>query len=200
MRTRSQPYNHVHDKALISNQTYVLLRVMEEIEIIGSKFRTDRLYWIQTGEHLWFLNTAPDQLLVGVNDFFQAEMGSIKHLLLRGEGKPVKEGGLLCKIHSADYALTLHSPFAATIIRRNNALFTSPALVNESPYDDGWLFEIKAEPSQLEGLLGNGHVTAATEPKLEEFIKSEKAGNAIANADCCPKVTESSGVVRRKAK
>ena len=51
-------------------------------------------------------------------------------------------------------ASELYSPVSGKVVEKNKEVEETPALINQSPYDKGWLFKIQlAKPEELDGLL-----------------------------------------------
>jgi glycine cleavage system H protein len=110
----------------------------------------DRRY---TAEHEWALQEA-DQVVVGITDFAQHELGDVVYVQLPRVGALVaatKEFGVIESVKSAS---DLFSPLSGEVLAVNDALADHPELVNSSPYDEGWMVRVRPEdPSELDELM-----------------------------------------------
>ncbi len=88
---------------------------------------------------------------IGVTDAFQKSAGAIVRLHFPSVGERIRQFGILGKIESIYAVLPLLAPVSGKLIESNGALSSSPELVNESPYDRGWLARLEVE--NIEGEL-----------------------------------------------
>jgi glycine cleavage system H protein len=82
---------------------------------------------------------------VGISDFAQDELGDVVFVELPAVGDEVTAGEAFGVVESIKAVSDLYAPISGTVTAVNEALFDRPELVNELPYDDGWMLEI--EPS-----------------------------------------------------
>jgi glycine cleavage system H protein len=63
--------------------------------------------------------------------------------------------GLACgEVESTKSVSDIFAPVTGTVTARNTALDANPELVNSSPYDEGWMFEVRPDdPASVESLL-----------------------------------------------
>lgn len=90
---------------------------------------------------------------VGLSDFRQQASGDVAFVELPAVGAQVAAGGDLASIETIKVDLTVPAPFAGEIVAVNEALGDAPELINQSPYGDGWLVELRPERWPVEGLL-----------------------------------------------
>jgi len=91
---------------------------------------------------------------IGITDHAQSELTDIVFAELPEVGKEVKKGDELCVVESVKSVSEIYSPVSGKIIEVNTDLDDSPELINENPYDDGWLVEIEiANKNELDELL-----------------------------------------------
>lgn len=91
---------------------------------------------------------------VGVTQFAQKELGDIVYVELPKVGKKVKAGEQAAVLESTKAAADVYAPVSGKIVAVNEALATSPELVNLQPEGDGWLFKLELEdPKELDHLL-----------------------------------------------
>lgn len=109
---------------------------------------TDRRY---AESHEW-VTTQPETVRVGISDFAQDELGDIVFVDLPTEGDELDEDEELGVVESIKAISDVYTPVAGTIVDVNDAVIDRPELVNEAPYDDGWLVELQPE-DDLDHLL-----------------------------------------------
>ncbi|MCK4995372.1 MAG: glycine cleavage system protein GcvH [Thermoplasmatales archaeon] len=106
-----------------------------------------------TKEHEW-IKIKDDIAVVGITDHAQAELTDIVFVELPEAGKEVKKGEELCVVESVKSVSEIYAPVSGKIVKVNSKLDDSPEIINESPYDDGWLVELEiSDKSEVNDLL-----------------------------------------------
>ncbi|MDT0125717.1 glycine cleavage system protein GcvH [Paenibacillus sp. RRE4] len=113
-----------------------------------SELRNDFLY---SKEHEWVQTVGEDTVRIGITEFAQHQLGDIVFVELPDLEAGVKAEDSIGTIESVKTVSDLFSPVSGTIVAVNEALQDSPELVNSSPYEEGWMIEIRVD----------GDVTAA---------------------------------------
>ncbi|HZD23853.1 MAG TPA: glycine cleavage system protein GcvH [Acidimicrobiia bacterium] len=109
---------------------------------------------LYTDEHEWIKKVGESTVRIGITDYAQDQLGDVVYVELPEVGKEVAKEDLLVEIESTKSVGEVYAPFAGTITAINEAVASSPELVNDSPYEDGWLVEIDvSEEISDEGLL-----------------------------------------------
>ena len=120
----------------------------------------DRRY---SKEHEWALVEEAGTVLVGISEFAQAELGDVVFVELPKVGDRVEAGGQIGEIESVKAVSDLFSPVSGEIVEVNDGVKQNPELVNESPYENGWLLRIKPDdPAELDSLLDAAQYAALT--------------------------------------
>jgi glycine cleavage system H protein len=100
---------------------------------------------------------------IGVTDFAQGELGDIVFVELPKVGAKYKKHDVFGTIEAVKAVSELYSPVSGEIVEVNKRLDAEPALVNSSPYGDGWMIKMRlADEKEKSGLLD----AAAYEKKL----------------------------------
>ncbi len=95
-----------------------------------------------------------DKGKIGITDHAQDELGDVVYVELPEVGDKVVMGEPFGSVESVKAASDLYSPISGTVVDVNEALSDNPELVNESPYDDGWMIVVEVEDeSELDELL-----------------------------------------------
>ena len=133
------------------------------MEIEGYVFPDD-LYYHK--EHFW-ARIEGNTVTVGSTDFAQKLAGQVVYVELPSAGKVVEQGKPCGAMESGKWVGRIYAPLSGKVESFNEALEEDPEMINESPYEKGWMFKISA--SNLQEELKNLMQVNA----LEEFIKSE---------------------------
>lgn len=104
--------------------------------------------------HEWVRADNGDVVTIGISDYAQKEMTEIVYVELPELGRQVAANEEVAVVESVKSASDIYSPVSGEIVEVNDGLTDNPATVNESPFDDGWMFKIRlSNPSELEPLL-----------------------------------------------
>jgi len=95
-------------------------------------------------EHEW-ARIERNRVVVGITDFAQEELGDVVFVELPEPGTAVAAEGTFGVVESVKAVSDLYCPVSGTVIEVNTDLEDHPELVNDSPYEDGWMIVI--EPS-----------------------------------------------------
>jgi glycine cleavage system H protein len=106
-----------------------------------------------TQSHEW-IKIKDGIAIIGITYHAQAELTDIVFVELPEIGKEVKKGDEICVVESVKSVSEIYAPLGGKIVNVNNKLEDSPEIINESPYDDGWLVEIEiSDKSELDSML-----------------------------------------------
>lgn len=111
----------------------------------------DRKY---ADSHEWALLEADGNVRVGITDYAQELLGDLVFVELPEVGQSVGKGDECSVVESVKAASDIYSPVTGEIVAVNDSLEDSPEVINDSPYDDGWIFIIKpVDTAELDDLL-----------------------------------------------
>ncbi len=123
---------------------------MDDVIVGGYLVKGDRYY---TKEHEWVLVKGANAQ-VGITDYAQKMLGDIVFVELPAKGEATEAGDTFVNIESVKNVAPVYSPVTGTVVEVNDMLEEEPNLVNESPYDAGWLAIIEmSDPTEVEDLL-----------------------------------------------
>ncbi|HLS06189.1 MAG TPA: glycine cleavage system protein GcvH [Wenzhouxiangella sp.] len=104
--------------------------------------------------HEWVNQEEEGVVRVGITDHAQNQLGDLVFVELPEEGDTFSRGDAAAVVESVKAASDIYAPVSGEIVEVNKALEDSPEIVNNDPYNDGWLFSIRMEdPSELDDLL-----------------------------------------------
>lgn len=92
---------------------------------------------------------------VGITDYAQSQLGDIIYFDCTKEvGSEVEQGETVGSIEAVKTVAELFSPVSGKLIAVNEEVNNTPALVNEDPYERGWLIKIEiSDPAELNTLM-----------------------------------------------
>jgi len=106
-----------------------------------------------TEEHEW-LRTEGSTAVVGITDYAQGELGDVVFVELPAPGTEIEQGAVFGTIEAVKTVSDLYAPVAGKVVAVNERLADEPEVVNQSPYEDGWMIKIEmSEPGDVETLL-----------------------------------------------
>lgn len=95
-----------------------------------------------------------NEATIGITDYAQDQLGDVVYIELPWEPQSVAREKKFGDIESVKATSELVSPVSGKVIRANEALKDNPELINDSPYDEGWMLVISlSDPTELNGLL-----------------------------------------------
>jgi len=123
------------------------------------EFPDDRRY---TKEHEWIkLEDDGSTATIGITDFAQGELGDVVFVELQPEGSSLAVDEVFGTVEAVKTVSDLFMPLAGTIVGVNGALDGTPEVVNESPYQNGWMIRIEIDdPAAFEALMTSAEYAA----------------------------------------
>jgi glycine cleavage system H protein len=110
----------------------------------------DRKY---SKEHEW-IKIDGDIATIGITDYAQDQLTDVVFVELPGVGKQIKQNGNLCVVESVKSVSDVFSPISGEIVEVNKALDNSPELVNNEPFEGGWIAKLKTKnKAELDQLM-----------------------------------------------
>ncbi|WP_393100734.1 glycine cleavage system protein GcvH [Streptomyces sp. LN325] len=109
-----------------------------------------------TRDHEWVRVARDGVVRVGITDHAQKELGDIVFAELPAKGTRFSAGDPFGTLESVKAVTEVYAPVSGEVTALNDELNDSPERVNEDPYGDGWLIEIKlTDKSELDSLLSD---------------------------------------------
>jgi glycine cleavage system H protein len=105
----------------------------------------------------------PGVVYIGITDYAQGELGDIVFVELPKVGATFKKHDVFGTIEAVKAVSELYAPVSGEVLEINSRLDSEPAVVNNTPYGDGWMIKLRmTDESERAGLLD----AAAYEAKL----------------------------------
>ena len=109
---------------------------------------------VYAASHEWARKLTDDVIEVGISDYAQEALGDVVYVELPEVGQAVGAGEQCCAVESVKAASDIYAPVSGEIVEVNEGLDGEPELLNESPYESGWMFRIKvSDINELQDLL-----------------------------------------------
>jgi glycine cleavage system H protein len=106
-----------------------------------------------TKEHEW-VRAKGAQLVVGITDFAQDQLGDVVFVELPDVGDPVKKGESFGVVESTKAVSELFAPVSGKIVEVNDPLTDAPETINDDPYEEGWMIVVEpSDPKEVESLM-----------------------------------------------
>ncbi len=140
---------------------------MDDILVGKYVVKADRYY---TKDHEWAL-VKGNKAWIGITDYAQKELGDVVYVDLPQVGESYESGDTIANVESVKSVSPIYSPLSGTVVEVNETLSDEPHLINESPYEDGWLAVIElSDPMEVEDLMPAEDYAQL----LVEIVKDEK--------------------------
>ncbi|HAV40678.1 MAG: glycine cleavage system protein GcvH [Aquificota bacterium] len=140
---------------------------MEDIIVGKYVVKTDRYY---TKDHEWAL-VKGNKAWIGITDYAQKELGDVVYIDLPQVGESYESGDTIANVESVKSVSPIYAPLSGTVVEVNETLSDEPHLINESPYEDGWIAVLElSDPMEVEDLMPAEDYAQL----LVEIVKEEK--------------------------
>ena len=107
-----------------------------------------------TEEHEYVKSEGANEVVVGITDYAQGELGDVVFVELPKVGATYKKHDVFGTIEAVKAVSELYSPLAGEVVAVNDALDANPALVNSDPYGEGWMIRLRvSDAAELDSLL-----------------------------------------------
>lgn len=107
-----------------------------------------------TEEHEWIHDDGDNVVTVGITDYAQNQLDDVVVVELPAIGTQINQGNAFGVVDSCKASSELCAPVSGEVIAVNADLDTSPELVNEAPYGNGWMIKMRlTDPSEVEKLM-----------------------------------------------
>jgi len=104
-------------------------------------------------EHVW-VRIEGDSAVIGITDFAQEELGAISGVELPDEGDEIEQDDSVGSIEARKTVADIYAPFSGVVVSVNQEVLDTPTLMNDDPYDGGWLLEVALnDREELKGLM-----------------------------------------------
>lgn len=117
------------------------MKEINELNLPENLLYTDQHEWAEKG----------DVVKVGVTDYAQDQLGDIVFVELPEVGDSFEKGDECATLESVKAVSEMYCPVSGEVVEINEALEDEPGLINEDPYEKGWMFKVKV--TSADGLM-----------------------------------------------
>lgn len=89
---------------------------------------------------------------IGLTDYAIEQLGDIVFLELPDVGTEFSKGEVFATIESVKAASEIYMPISGKIVEVNEAVVDKPEILNESPFEEGWLIKVKSETATIDSI------------------------------------------------
>ena len=108
-----------------------------------------------TAEHEW-AKVESGVVTVGITGYASDQLGDVVFVELPEVGRKLESMKPFGVVEAVKTVSDLFAPMAGEVVAVNEALTANPALVNQSPYGEGWMIRIRpSDPAALDKLMSN---------------------------------------------
>jgi len=105
-------------------------------------------------DHDWVRLEDDGSVVIGITDHAQEALGELVYVEVPEAGQSFQRGDACAVVESVKAASDVNAPVSGELAAINPALEESPDLVNQDPYDEGWLIRLTpSSPAELDDLL-----------------------------------------------
>jgi len=104
---------------------------------------------LYTPKHIWAQITPEGNIRVGVSDYAQKHLKGIANILTKPVGEEVEKMKPFGVAETWMFVFDLYAPVSGRIVKVNEKLKDEPHIINEDPYKEGWIVEIKPQNSPM---------------------------------------------------
>ena len=101
-----------------------------------------------TSDHVWVRLDDDGMATVGVTDYAQAELGDVIAVEAPEVEHDIVINEEIGMLEADDGNFELKAPASGNVIEVNEAVLEKPELINESPFDDGWIFRMNVDDEE----------------------------------------------------
>jgi glycine cleavage system H protein len=104
-------------------------------------------------KHVW-VGVEDQHVYLGLTNYIQKELGTVISIELPEIGDKIEEGEIFAELESVATVHELESPVSGTVLSVNADLESRPSMINEDPYNEGWLVEVRlTDLTELDALM-----------------------------------------------
>lgn len=106
-----------------------------------------------TESHEWVRDNGDGTVTIGISEHAQEMLGDVVFVELPEIDAEIDAGDSFSLVESVKAASDIYAPVTGVVIEVNEELQNSPELINEEPYDGGWIVKVKmSDPDELKDL------------------------------------------------
>ena len=128
---------------IINKKTNIPKRIQQTIGVLTANILRIPRGLFYNKNHTWLFLEKSGNAKLGLDDFMTCLVGHMDVQSLKNEGESLKKGELLAEINQDGKKLLVFSPISGEIVHVNAVVQENPDLLNEDPYEKGWIYAVK---------------------------------------------------------
>lgn len=118
-------------------------------------------------EHLW-IRVEGSKAVIGITDYAQEKLGAISAIELPDAGDDLDQDDSFGSVEARKTVADLYAPVSGQVVEVNGEISDSPEIINDDPYDGGWLLVVEmSDPEELKLLMSVDDYLEQTEVEEE---------------------------------
>jgi glycine cleavage system H protein len=104
-------------------------------------------------EHAW-ARVEGDTAVFGLTSYAQDSLGDIVYIELPEVGTDITAGATYAEVESVKAVSDVYAPLSGSVVEVNEEVVDAPELINESPFENGWLVKVQlSDPAEQDDLM-----------------------------------------------
>lgn len=128
---------------IINKDKQVTKRIQQTIGVLTANILRIPRGLFYNKNHTWLFLEKSGNAKLGLDDFMTHLVGHVNIHSLKTEGESMKKGELMAEINQDGKKLLVFSPISGEIVNVNAAIHDNPDLLNQDPYEKGWIYSVK---------------------------------------------------------
>jgi glycine cleavage system H protein len=128
---------------MLNRQAKITRQIQKALGILSAGILKIPQGLFYSRNHTWMYMEKTGAAMVGLDDLLLHMTGKVKFGNLKNPGDLINKGDLLTEIDQHGKLLQVLSPVSGVILNTNPILNRDPGMLNEDPYDKGWIYKIK---------------------------------------------------------
>ena len=128
---------------LLNKQAKITRQIQKTLGILTAKVLRIPQGVFYSNNHTWTFLEKSGTAKVGLDDLLLHITGEVKLFNLKKNGESIKKGEVIAEIEHQGKVLQICSPISGDIVNFNSTLIENPGILNDDPYEKGWMFKIK---------------------------------------------------------
>lgn len=106
--------------------------------------------FLYTKGHEWIEKVGEKEVRIGISEYAVEQLGDIVYVELPDVGSSVQKEGEFATVESVKSSSGIFAPVAGTVVSVNEGLEDEPELMNDSPYEEGWLITLESSETLVD--------------------------------------------------
>lgn len=106
--------------------------------------------YFYTKDHEWAQRKDDGNVLIGITDYAAKMLHDIVYVTLPKASEDISKGSVLGQVESVKTVSDIYAPLSGKVLKSNDRLTKEPEIVSSSPYNNGWMLEVKASNYESE--------------------------------------------------